>query len=81
MTSAIALFLASAAVIDGAGTVLTRCADVIADRTGIERMLGGMVFLAAATSLPELVVDFSAVRLGAIDLAVGDLLGSSLMTF
>ena len=79
MTSALALFLAAAAVIVVAGTVLTRCADVIAQHTGLGRMLSGMVFLAAATSLPELAVDFSAVRMGTPDLAVGDLLGSSLM--
>jgi cation:H+ antiporter len=37
------------------------------------------VLLAAATSLPELTVDLSAIRMGLPDLAVGDLLGSSLM--
>jgi cation:H+ antiporter len=36
------------------------------------------VVLAAATSLPELATDVSAVRMGAPDLAAGDLFGSSL---
>jgi cation:H+ antiporter len=42
-------------------------------------MLIGSILLAGTTSLPELTVDISAIRLQAADLAVGDLLGSSLM--
>jgi cation:H+ antiporter len=72
-------FLVCAAVIIVAGTFLTRFADAIAELTGFGRLLIGSVLLAGATSLPELTVDISAVRLGAVDLAVGDLLGSSLM--
>lgn len=37
----------------------------------------GTVFLAAATSLPEVVVSISAVRLGSPDMAMGNLLGSN----
>lgn len=72
-------FLVCAAVIVVAGTFLSKYADAIADLTGLGRLLIGSVLLAGATSLPELTVDISAVRLGAVDLAVGDLLGSSLM--
>lgn len=61
-----------------AGVVLTRCADALADLTGFGRLLIGSVLLAATTSLPELTVDISAVRMGLPDLAVGDLLGSGL---
>lgn len=61
-----------------AGTFLTRAADTIARRTGWGRLLVGGVFLAGATSLPELSVDLSAIRLGLPDLAVGDLFGSCL---
>lgn len=71
-------FAACAAVIVVAGTALTKCADSIAELTGLGRLLVGSVLLAGATSLPELTVDVSAVRLGAPDLAIGDLLGSSL---
>jgi cation:H+ antiporter len=46
--------------------------------TGFGRLLVGSILLAGATSLPELTVDISAVRLGNADLAVGDLMGSSL---
>lgn len=79
MTQAIIQFLLSALAIVVAGTILTRCADTIADRMKLGRLLAGMIFLAMATSLPELVVDVSAIRIGEPDLAVGDLLGSSLM--
>lgn len=72
-------FLVCAAAIVVAGTFLSKFADFIADLTGLGRLLVGSVLLAGATSLPELTVDISAVRLGAADLAVGDLLGSSLM--
>lgn len=71
-------FIVCAAVIVVAGTVLTRCADTIAEVTKLGRLLVGSVLLAGATSLPELTVDISAIRLGAPDLAIGDLLGSSL---
>jgi cation:H+ antiporter len=72
-------FIACAAVIIVAGTFLSKYADAIAELTGLGRLLIGSVLLAGATSLPELTVDISAVRLGAVDLAVGDLVGSSLM--
>ena len=78
VTAAIVQFLITAAVIIGAGTVLTRCADAIADLTKMGRLLVGSILLAGATSLPELTVDINAVRLGMPDLAVGDLVGSSL---
>ncbi len=68
-----------AAVVVAAGTVLSHFADAIAEATGFGRLLVGSVLLAGATSLPELTVDLSAIRLNLPDLAIGDLLGSSLM--
>ena len=79
MTTAVLQFVLLAAVIIAAGSVLTRCADAIAELTGLGRLLVGSVLLAGATSLPELTVDLSAIRLNLPDLAVGDLVGSSLM--
>jgi len=72
-------FLAAAAVIVVAGAFLTRYADAISDISKLGRLVVGSVLLAGATSLPELTVDISAVRIGLPDVAVGDLLGSSLM--
>lgn len=78
MTMAVVQFAITAAIIVVAGTFLTRFAEQIAERTGIGRLLVGSILLAGATSLPELTVDIPAVRNGLIDLACGDLVGSSL---
>jgi cation:H+ antiporter len=71
-------FIASAAVVVVAGTILTRSADAIAEATGLGRAWIGSILLATATSLPELATDITAVRMHAANLAVGDLFGSSL---
>ena len=71
-------FFACAAVVVVAGTVLARSGDVIAARTSLGGLWVGSVFLAIATSLPELTTDVSAVLLDLPDLALGDLFGSSM---
>jgi len=78
MVAATFQFLVAAAVIVVAGTFLSKFADVIAEETGLGRLLIGSILLAGGTSLPELSVDISAVRQGFVDIAVGDLVGSSL---
>jgi len=79
MTELVLEFLGLAAIVAAAGTALALSADRIAEITRLGRLLVGSLLLAAATSLPELSVDVSAIRKGLADLAVGDLLGSSLM--
>jgi cation:H+ antiporter len=71
-------FLGAALAIVVAGTFLTRYADAIGERTGLGRTLAGIMLLATATSLPELAVDCNLARMGLPNLALGDLLGSSL---
>lgn len=78
MLAALLELAASAAVIVAAGVGLARFVGRLSELTGLGRLLAGTVLAAAATSLPELSVDASAVRQGNPDLAVGDLLGSSL---
>lgn len=69
----------SAAVILGASLYLAKSSDVIAIKTGLGRSFVGVVLLATATSLPELVTGVSAASLvGAPDLAVGGAFGSNL---
>ena len=78
MTGYIIQFLVSAAVIVVAGGALTQFGDIISNRTKLGGLLVGSILIAGATSLPELAIDISAVRMGSIDLAVGDLVGSSI---
>lgn len=79
MTILILEFIGLALLVAIAGTFLARAADRIAEATGLGRMLIGSLLLASVTSLPELSVDLSAVRAGLVDIAAGDLFGSSLM--
>lgn len=72
------LFIGAGAVVVVAGTALARFAEAIAQRTRVGRLWIGAVLLAGATSLPELGTDLSATRMGALDLALGDLFGSSM---
>jgi cation:H+ antiporter len=73
----LAAFAATAAVVATAGTHLARHGDVIAARTRLGGFWVGSVFVAVATSLPELASNVAAVRLGAVDLAAGGLFGSN----
>ena len=71
-------FLIGAGVILIAGVKITRYSDAIAARTGISRGFIGILLLAAITSLPELAVTLSAVKINNSALAIADLLGSNL---
>lgn len=45
---------------------------------GMEASLIGTLFLAISTSLPELVISFASIRMGFLDMAVGNVLGSNM---
>ncbi|MEZ5236148.1 MAG: hypothetical protein R2749_26160 [Acidimicrobiales bacterium] len=60
-----------------AAPVVALSAKQIADASSVEETFIGTTLLAVTTSLPELVVALAAVRIGAHDLAVGNLFGSS----
>jgi len=79
VAAAIIQFVIAALVIIVAGAALTRFADAIADLTQVGKLLVGSILLAGATSLPELMVTLSAVRMDMPDMAVGNLAGSCLM--
>jgi cation:H+ antiporter len=57
---------------------LVSSANQIAESTGLGVGFIGATLIAITTSLPELVATISAVRLGAFDLAVGNLFGSNI---
>ncbi len=66
------------AVIGFAGWHLSRYGDIIAEKTGMSASWVGLMLLATATSLPELVTGLSAVTAAhAADIAVGDVMGSA----
>jgi cation:H+ antiporter len=71
-------FAISAIAIVGAGLWLTVTADAIAQATGWGRSFIGSFMLAVVTSLPELAVGIPLVRMGAFDMAIGNLLGSNI---
>ncbi|MFC1998649.1 sodium:calcium antiporter [Chloroflexota bacterium] len=74
-------FVACATIIIIAGTKLTRYSDTIADKTGLGKTFVGILFLAVATSIPEMATGISSVRVldpPNVDLALGDAFGSNL---
>jgi cation:H+ antiporter len=60
-----------------AAPVLAEAAKELAEATSISTTFIGTSLVAVTTTLPELVTTFAAVRLGAYDLAVGNLFGSN----
>jgi cation:H+ antiporter len=75
---AITSYALAALVVIAAGTWLPFVGEAIATVMGWEQTFVGTLFVAAATSTPELVVTIAAVRMGALDLAIGNLFGSNL---
>ncbi len=78
LRTAIIRYSAAAAVVVVAGTWLPFIGSDIADVMGWRESFVGTLLIAGATSVPELVVSISALRLGAVDMAIGNLLGSNL---
>jgi cation:H+ antiporter len=77
-TVGIRFALAAAAVI-AAAIWLSFIGDDIGKTTGWGNTFVGSLFLAITTSAPELVVAITALRIGAIDLAVADILGANML--
>ena len=70
-------FTGYAAIVAMAGWFLTQLAIPLGDKTGLSQGIVGGVFTAVSTSIPELVVAITAVRMGALNLAVGDIIGGN----
>ena len=70
-------YLAMTAIIFVAARYLAPTAEAIAVRSGLGGTFVGTTFVALTTSLPELVTTLAAVRIGAFDLAVGNVFGSN----
>lgn len=70
-------FIGLAAIVAVCGYVVAQTGIIIIGRTGISETVVGALFTAVATSLPELVTSISAVRQGALTLAVGSIIGGN----
>lgn len=78
LARAILLFVTAAAVLVVAATLLPGAAERLSRATGLGESFVGTLFVAASTSLPEVVVSAASVRIGAIDMAAANLFGSNL---
>ena len=61
------------------GTILVGSADELARITGLGTTFVGSTLVALVTSLPELVIGITLVLRGALDIAVGNILGANLL--
>jgi cation:H+ antiporter len=75
---AIIAYAGASVMIVAVGTALPFIATRLADVMAWQRSFVGTLLVAAVTSLPELVVSVAAVRIGAVDMAMANLLGSNL---
>ena len=72
------VYFVSAAALVGASVILAKAGASIAEMMGWEASFVGTQFLALSTSLPELATSLAAVKLGAPELAVSNVLGSNI---
>jgi len=71
-------FLVLVSAIAFAGYVIAHSGAVIAEETGLGQSVVGALFTSTATSLPELVTTIAPVRRGALQLAVGGIIGGNM---
>ena len=79
MNTALLYYAMNALIVVIAAIFLPKIGEGIATSTGLGQTFVGNIFIAVSTSLPEVVVSISAVKMGAIDLAMGNLFGSNII--
>jgi len=72
------IFISSGVTVILLGIWLASIGDRLSMTTGLSLSFVGNLFLAVSTSLPEIATSLTAIRLKAIDLAIGNVLGSNL---
>ena len=75
--SILLLFLGFSMVVGGANFAIDSASN-IATQFGMSQWLIGVVIIAFGTSLPELIVSFSAARKGKVGMVIGNIIGSNL---
>lgn len=78
LRDALLRYSAAASVVVAAALFLPFAAEELAKQMQWNESFVGTLFVSLATTLPELTVTVGALRIGAVDLAVGNLLGSNL---
>jgi cation:H+ antiporter len=78
LRTAVLHYTIAAVFVVGAALWLPRLGAELARQTGLGEAFVGSLFIAITTSLPEIAVSLAAVRIGAIDLGIGNVLGSNL---
>lgn len=68
----------NAVILMGAAMLLPFFGKNLAEASGLGQSLFGTLFIAISTSLPEVVVSIAAIRIGTIDLAIGNIFGSNI---
>ncbi|NMB87138.1 MAG: sodium:calcium antiporter [Chloroflexi bacterium] len=71
-------FLISSLIIVFAATKLAEYGDIISVRTGLGGMFIGVILMAGATSLPEVLTTVNSIQAGIPDLAAGNIFGSNM---
>ncbi len=71
-------YIINAVIVMGAALALPYFGEHLAAASGLGQSFFGTLFIAASTSLPEIVVSVAAIRLGTIDLAIGNIFGSNI---
>ena len=74
----VARYTLNAFILMGASMLLPYFGKNIAEASGLGQSLFGTLFIAISTSLPEVVVSLAAIRIGTIDLAIGNIFGSNI---
>jgi cation:H+ antiporter len=78
LRSSIIYYALNAFIVVCSAIALPLIGEKIAEISGLGQTFVGNVFIALSTSLPELVVTAAALKIGAVDMAFGNLFGSNL---
>ena len=78
MREAALKYVVNAILVIVAAIFLPKIGEYIAASTGLGEVFVGNIFIALTSSLPEVVVSVAAVRIGSVDLAIGNIFGSNI---